>query len=219
VLARPVPGFVTRQNNKWQQAFPPAHDAALVVVAASGEGAVRDLAARFGGRVTHQADSAEAQRRNQTILEMCWNHSTLHALKVDRGRTYLQCSFTAGRHLEQVRAVHERFGRSGDGADPADPTHPAAAEVLMHVEFIRSADGPLICTALPLVRYAGEARLAQIIDGYRALGVRVNNPHHAHVEDGRFGGTLPAAAAAAKRRLDPLNLLNPGKLRVWPLPA
>jgi FAD/FMN-containing dehydrogenase len=219
VLARPVPGFVTRQNNKWQQAFPPAHDAALVVVAASGEGAVRDLAARFGGRVTHQADSAEAQRRNQTILEMCWNHSTLHALKVDPGRTYLQCSFTAGRHLEQVRAVHERFGRSSDGADPADPAHPAAAEVLMHVEFIRSIDGPLICIALPLVRYAGEARLAQIIDGYRALGVRVNNPHHAHVEDGRFGGTLPAAAAAAKRRLDPLNLLNPGKLRVWPLPA
>lgn len=218
VLAQPVPGFVTRQNTKWEAAFPPGHDAALVVVAESSEPAVREIAARFGGRVTHQAPSAEAQRRNQTILEMCWNHSTLHALKADPGRTYLQCSFTAGQHLEQVRAVHQRFGRAGAGANPADPTDPAAAEVLMHVEFIRSLDGPLICTALPLVRYSGEARLEEIIAGYRASGVRVNNPHHRYVEDGRFGGTLPAAAAAAKRQLDPLNLLNPGKLRVWPLP-
>jgi FAD/FMN-containing dehydrogenase len=183
------------------------------VVAESGEGALRELADRFGGRVTHQAESAEAQRRNATVLEMCWNHSTLHALKVDPGRTYLQCSFTAGQHLEQVRAVHQRFGQP---AAPGGPAH--SAEVLMHVEFIRSLDGPLICTALPLPRYTGEQRLQQVIDGIRELGVRVNNPHHRHVEDGRFGGTLPAAAAAAKRRLDPLNLLNPGKLRVWPLP-
>lgn len=91
-------------------------------------------------------------------------------------------------------------------------------EVLMHVEFIRGLDGALIWTALPLLRYRGEARLAEIIEGYRALGVRVNNPHHRHVEDGRFGGTLPPASAAAKRRPDPLSRLNPGKLRVWPLP-
>ena len=89
----------------------------------------------------------------------------------------------------------------------------------MHVEFIKRLDGPVICTALPLVRYAGEARLQEIIDEYRAIGIRVNNPHLRYVEDGRFGGTLPAGAAAAKRRFDPHNLLNPGKLRVWPLPG
>jgi len=205
-LAWPVPGFIAR----WGHVFPSGHHAVLAVVAESAEAAVGDLAARFGGRVTHRAESAEAQRRNQTLLEMCWNHSTLHALKADPGRTYLQCSFTAGRHLEQLRAVHRQFGSAGPGGE---------AEVLMHVEFIRSLDGPLICTALPLVRYAGETRLQEVIDGYRAHGVRVNNPHHMHVEDGRFGGTLPAAAAAAKRRLDPMNLLNPGKLRVWPVPA
>jgi FAD/FMN-containing dehydrogenase len=198
VLAGAVTAFIAR----WEHAFPRGHDAALVVVAEANEPMVRDLAARFGGRITHRAESAEAQRRNQTILEMCWNHSTLHALKADPGRTYLQCSFAAGQYLEQVRAVH---GRHGD-------------EVLMHVEFIRSLDGPVICTALPLVRYRGEARLQEIIDDYRALGVRVNNPHHRHVEDGRFGGTLPPAAVAAKRRFDPANLLNPGKLRLWPLP-
>jgi hypothetical protein len=212
VLARPLPGFVAASGKAgpWAEVLPGSSDAALVVVAAAAGQALQDLVARFGGRITHRAESAEAQRRNQTLLEMCWNHSTLHALKVDAGRTYLQCSFTAGQHLEQVRAVHARYGR------PAGPG--AEAEVLMHVEFIRSGEGPLICTALPLVRYTGEERLEEIIAGYRALGVRVNNPHHRHVEDGRFGGTLPAAAVAAKRRLDPLNLLNPGKLRVWPVP-
>ncbi|MBL8340159.1 MAG: FAD-binding oxidoreductase [Rubrivivax sp.] len=213
VLAEPLPRFIVQGGAKWAAAFPSGSAVALVVVAESGQGAVAELAARFGGRVTHQADSAEAQRRNATVLELCWNHSTLHALKADPGRTYLQCSFTPGQHLEQVRAVHRRFGQ------PASPGgSPDSAEVLMHVEFIRSLDGPLICTALPLPRYQGEQRLQEIIDGYRALGVRVNNPHHRHVEDGRFGGTLPAAAAAAKRRLDPFCLLNPGKLRVWPLP-
>jgi FAD/FMN-containing dehydrogenase len=213
VLAEPLPQFIARLNPKWAEALPAGHAVALVVVAQSGEGAVHELAARCGGRITHQAESSEAQRRNTTVLEMCWNHSTLHALKADPSRTYLQCSFAAGRHLEQVRAVHQRFGQPAEAGGA-----PETAEVLMHVEFIRSADGPLICTALPLPRYAGEERLQFIIDAYRALGVRVNNPHHRHVEDGRFGGTLPTAAAAAKRRLDPLDLLNPGKLRAWPLP-
>lgn len=198
VLASPVPAYIAR----WEHVFPAGHDAALVVVAQCNEDAVRELARRHGGVVTHSADSLQAQRRNQTLLEMCWNHSTLHALKVDPGLTYLQCSFTAGQHLQQVRAVHGRFGD----------------EVLMHVEFIRSGDGPLICTALPLVRYRDEPRLQLIIDTYRELGVRVNNPHHRHVEDGRFGGVLPAAAVAAKRRFDPQGLLNPGKLRLWPVP-
>ncbi|MCW5634873.1 MAG: FAD-binding oxidoreductase [Rubrivivax sp.] len=213
VLADPVPGFITKGTPRWAPVFPAGHAAALIAVAASAEPAAAALAERFGGRVTHRADSAEAQRRNQTILEMTWNHSTLHALKVDPGRTYLQTAFTAGRHLEQVRTMHQRFGR----AAPGEP--PDAAEVLMHVEFIRSADGPLICTSLPLVRYTGEERLQEIIDAYRAAGVRVNNPHVRHVEDGRFGGTLPPAALAAKRRFDPLGLLNPGKLRTWPPPA
>jgi FAD/FMN-containing dehydrogenase len=203
VLAPPVPGFVTR----WEHAFPPGHAAALLVVGAVSEPAVNEIAARHGGRITHRAPSLEAQGKNRTLMEMCWNHSTLHAMKVDPGLTYIQVSFTAGKYLEEIRAVHRLFGGNG-----------AAPEVMMHVEFIRSGDGPLICTALPLVRYRGEERLQQVIDGYRALGIRVNNPHHRHVEDGRFGGTLPAAAAAAKRRLDPYSLLNPGKLRVWPLP-
>ena len=199
VLAQPLPAYIQR----WEACFPAGHDAAVVVVAREALPAVQALAAHHGGRVTHEADSLEAQRRNHSVLELCWNHSTLHAMKTDPGLTYLQCSFSAGSHLQQVRAVRARFG----------------GELLLHLEFIRSSDGALICTALPLLRYVDEAHLQAVVDGIRDLGVRVNNPHHRHVEDGRFGGTLPPEAAAAKRRFDPLALLNPGKLRVWPLPG
>ncbi len=197
VLDRPMAQFLPR----WEGALPEGRDLALRVVAAAAEETVRDLAQRHGGQVVHRADSVEAHRRNRSLLELGWNHSTLHALRADPGLTNLQCSFTAGQHVDQVRAVRRHFGE----------------QLLMHVEFIRASDGPLICTALPLLRYEGEAHLQTVIDALRGLGVRVNSPHHRHVEDGRFGGTLPAGAVAAKRRFDPQALLNPGKLRVWPV--
>jgi FAD/FMN-containing dehydrogenase len=91
--------------------------------------------------------------------------------------------------------------------------------VLWHLEFIRSFDGPVTCTALPLVRWRDEARLNAIIALMREHGVRVNNPHVDTVEDGKFGGVLPSAVHALKQRFDPLGLLNPGKMRSWPGPA
>ncbi len=192
---------MSRYLPRWDGALPEGQPLALLVVAAAAEETVLDLALRQGGRTVHRADSVDAHRRNRSLLELGWNHSTLHALRADPGLTNLQCSFSAGQHLDQVRAVRQQFGD----------------ELLIHLEFIRASDGPLICTALPLLRYRDEAQLQQVIDRIRALGVRVNNPHHRHVEDGRFGGSLPAAAVAAKRRFDPLALLNPGKLRVWPV--
>ena len=55
------------------------------------------------------------------------------------------------------------------------------------------------------------------IDEHRDYGVRINNPHVYVVEDGEAGGDLPAEVLAVKARFDPLALLNPGKLRGWPV--
>ena len=73
--------------------------------------------------------------------------------------------------------------------------------------------------ALALVRWRGATRLEEIIALMREHGVRVNNPHVNTVEDGKFGGVLPPAVHALKRRFDPYGLLNPGKMRSWPAPA
>jgi FAD/FMN-containing dehydrogenase len=39
------------------------------------------------------------------------------------------------------------------------------------------------------------------------------------VEDGKAGGALPPEVVEMKRRFDPHSLLNPGKLRDWPVGA
>ena len=121
------------------------------------------------------------------------------ALKLDKSLTYLQTAFIAGQHLEQVRRMETLLG----------------GEVLMHVEFIRNAEGEVICTALPLVRFSTEQRLQEIMQIYRDNGLRINDPHVYVVEDGRLNGEMPQAQSDAKRRFDPLGLLNPGKVRAW----
>lgn len=196
VLLHPVPRYLTRL----QAHLPDGEHAVLALVAETSEPAVAELAAARGGVQRYRAAAAEVGPRLPTLQECCWNHTTLHALKVDPTLTYLQNSFTPGSHLQQVREVHALFGD----------------ELMWHLEFIRGMDGALTCTALPLLRFSTEERLNQIIATLRERGVRVNNPHVNTVEDGKFGGTLSPEAVAMKRRLDPLGLLNPGKLRTWP---
>jgi hypoxanthine-guanine phosphoribosyltransferase len=132
-------------------------------------------------------------------MEYTWNHTTLNALKVDKGITYLQSAFVAGRHVEQVKHMEKLLG----------------GEVLMHTEFIRNMDGLLTCTALQLVKFTTEERLQEIMQIHRDNGVRINDPHVSIVEDGKAGGELSPAVLDIKRRFDPLNLLNPGKVRAW----
>jgi len=91
--------------------------------------------------------------------------------------------------------------------------------VLMHVEFLRNLDGLLTCSALQLVRFTTEERLDEIIRMHRERGVHINNPHVNIVEDGKAGGALPPEVIALKKRFDPQGLLNPGKLRDWPVAA
>ena len=90
-----------------------------------------------------------------------------------------------------------------------------APEVQMHCEFMRNMDGLVTCTALQIVKFTTEERLQEIMQIYRDNGVRINDPHVFVVEDGKAGGLLPPASHQVKKRFDPLNLLNPGKVRAW----
>ena len=64
---------------------------------------------------------------------------------------------------------------------------------------------------------AGEPRVStlSVVSGH--AGVTVNNPHVYIVEDGKQGGKLDPAVLDLKARFDPQGLLNPGKLRGWPV--
>ncbi|MEJ7931068.1 FAD-binding oxidoreductase [Ramlibacter sp. AN1015] len=195
LLADPIPGYLT----PLAEHLPAGCHAVILATGAASDAAVRELAAQWRGELTYAKTAEEVARSNRTLLEYTWNHTTLVALKVDRSITYLQSAFAAGRHLEQVRAMHALL-------------HP---EVQMHAEFIRTLDGQVTCSALQIVKFSTEERLQEIMALHRAHGVRINDPHVFVVEDGKAGGALAPDVLAAKRRFDPLGLLNPGKVRAW----
>jgi FAD/FMN-containing dehydrogenase len=193
-LAAPIPDYLTLLAKSLEA----GKHAVLIAYAAASEIGVLQIAKEFGGSVSMQKTAAEVTRTNRTILEYTWNHTTLHALKVDKTLTYIQSGFTAGKHLEQARAMRKLFGD----------------EVMLHLEFIRSKEGMMTCSGLQLVRYSTEKRLNEIMQLHRDNGVYIANPHVFMVEDGKQGMVNPDVVAT-KMRFDPQGLLNPGKLRGW----
>jgi FAD/FMN-containing dehydrogenase len=194
-LAAPVPDHL-QPLSAW---LPTGCHALILAIAPESEDAMLELAREWRGTVTYRKTAGDIAASNRTLLEYTWNHTTLVAFKTDRNITYLQSAFTPGRHVEQVRMMERLLG----------------GEVLMHAEFIRDIEGQMTCTALQLVKFTTEERLQEIMQIYRDNGIRINDPHVFLVEDGKAGGALPQGALAAKRRFDPLGLLNPGKVRAW----
>lgn len=195
LLAHPIPGYLKQHAHE----LPAGCHAIILAIAPSSEAAVRELARQWRGEVTYSKSAEEIARTSRTLLEYTWNHTTLAAFKVDKNITYLQSAFVAGQHLEQVRRMEKLF----------------SPEVQMHAEWIRNLDGVVTCTALQIVQFTTEERLQEIMRTYRDNGVRINDPHVFIVEDGKAGGELAQATVDTKKRFDPHNLLNPGKVRAW----
>jgi len=212
LMAAPIPEyFVTLAEH-----LPQGCHAVLMLVAESSEPATRDLAAAHGGLITYRTNAAEVKASNRTLIEYCWNHTTLQALKVDKTLTYLQARFDPDpvRQKQQVLALHEAL----------------SPEVMLHLEGIRLTDGRATCSSLPVVRFTTEERLAELAQIFERHGVTINNAHtHVLEEGGKLRdmdrSTLSAAqrmtaqaSVAMKQRFDPLGLLNPGKLKSWVAP-
>jgi FAD/FMN-containing dehydrogenase len=198
LLADPIPDLL-RQAVPWLAgAMAPGSHAVFVLVAEFSEAGLQQLVAQFGGSVSWRKSAAEVKASNRTIVEYTWNHTTLHALKVDKNLTYIQSGFEAGRHVQQAKAMRALLGD----------------EVLVHLEWIRTKEGAMNCSGLQLMRYSDDARLNAIMQLHREHGVYIANPHVYIVEDGKQGQVNPDVVAT-KLRFDPLGLLNPGKLRGW----
>ena len=199
LLAEPIPALLRQANvPALAGGLDGVAHAVFVLVAEFAEPGLLQMVAESGGRVTLRRSADEVRRSNRTIVEATWNHTTLHALKVDKGLTYIQAGFDPASHVQQARALRARLGE----------------EVLVHLEFIRTKEGAPNCSGLHLVRYRSDERLAEIMQIHRDHGVAIANPHVYIVEDGKQGRINPAVVAM-KQRLDPAGLLNPGKLRGW----
>jgi FAD/FMN-containing dehydrogenase len=198
VLAAPIPDLLLAATPLLKGTMNAGSHAVFVLVAEFAEAGLMQLVREFGGTVTFRKTAAETKASNRTIVEYTWNHTTLHAMKVDKSLTYIQSGFQAGQHVQQAKALRAQLGD----------------EVHVHLEFIRTKEGAMNCSGLQLVRYSSDERLDQIMQIHRDAGVYIANPHVYIVEDGKQGQVNPDVVAT-KMRFDPAGLLNPGKLRGW----
>jgi FAD/FMN-containing dehydrogenase len=176
--------------------FDGSRDAMFSMVKESDVDRFFALAEKFNGERSMAVSDTEAAAANlRRIHETAFNHTTLMALQVDRGWTYLQVVMP---NPFEPKLAEEQIRRFGD-------------EILMHHEYTKEK-GRCRIGGLPLIRYTTETRLNEIMRSFEADGCMLNNPHIFKLEDG--GRFDPEGRKMAFRAsVDPLGLLNPGKLR------
>lgn len=198
LLAAPIPDLLLAAVPPLAGSMAPGAHAVFVLVAEFSEPGFLQLVGEFGGKVSFRKTAAEVKQSNRTIVEYTWNHTTLHAMKVEKDLTYIQSGYDPARFVQQAKDLRKALGD----------------EVLVHLEFIRTKEGAMTCSGLQLVRYRSDGRLNEVMQIHRDHGVYIANPHVYMVEDGKQGQVNPDVVAA-KLRMDPQGLLNPGKLRGW----
>ena len=179
---------------------PKCPDGKAVLIAMIAAPHVEEFKAQLSGfsaEVTHEEPSREG-KGEVPLYEYTWNHTTLQMLKADRSITYLQCLFPHDRLIELVRQMAEAF----------------PDEIIPHCEFIRFA-GYVTASALPVVRFTTAERLNEIIAYHEDNGVLIANPHVVTLEDGSRHKRADADQLGFKHEVDPMGLLNPGKMRTF----
>ena len=74
----------------------------------------------------------------------------------------------------------------------------------------------VVVGGIPIVFFKSEERLDEILAACERIGVFIANPHTVHLEE---GGRHPNIAdkRAFKADVDPAALLNPGKMKTYPV--
>jgi FAD/FMN-containing dehydrogenase len=187
----PIPSYF-RDLAAW---CPHGKSIVICMIAEPSLESFRALMAAKGGIVTHERPFDESPGK-EPLYEYTWNHTTLQILKVDRSITYLQCLWPFDRLIETTRRMHDLLGD----------------ECLHHLEFLKFG-GRLTASSLPIVRYTTPERLNEIIALHEANGVSIANPHVYTLEEGSRHKRIEADQLGFKHEVDPLGLLNPGKMR------
>jgi FAD/FMN-containing dehydrogenase len=194
-LAWPIPAYF----HHFKSEFPAGRDCLIAMIAEPSLAPFKALVAREGGEITYCAATAEGPG-SRPLYECTWNHTTLHALKIDRAITYLQALYPADRLEAAVAELSALF----------------PDELMPHLEFQRFG-GRVTASGLPLVRYTTKERLNEIITVHEARGISIANPHVFTLEDGTRHKRADADQLGFKRQVDPHGLLNPGKMRSFVL--
>ncbi|HWT21100.1 MAG TPA: FAD-binding oxidoreductase, partial [Variovorax sp.] len=179
--------------------FPADRHAVFAMVSPASMAGFRALAEAHGGSISVAGTEPELLAEGlPPAYECAFNHTTLQALKADRGWTYLQVAYAQPFDPAVVERHLEIFGD----------------DVLQHQDFAR-AGGECGTFGILLVRWKGEAHQYDVIREIESQGgCKIFNPHVVTIEDGGMK-TIDTQQIEFKKRSDPMGLMNPGKTRGW----
>ena len=106
-LAWPIPAYFPGM----EQYFLKGRAAVIAMIADHSIEPFLSLAGAHNGEITYQRPTDESMGA-RPLYELTWNHTTLHALNVDRDITYLQALYPG------IRLHRERWPRSGRYSRP-----------------------------------------------------------------------------------------------------
>jgi len=175
-----------------------AETSSIFFLIAQAQRAELVAAARVAGGSVSFAEPYAGLKSTPLLSDYTWNHTTLWAMKADPAYTYLQCGFNPETTREQIALLKKKYG----------------VDFLLHIEWMKNGAGVVIPGSIPVVRFATPARLNEMIDYCREIGVFVANPHVNHVEGGgRY--REDNVQLQTKYRYDPRGLMNPGKMATF----
>ncbi|TNF19857.1 MAG: FAD-binding oxidoreductase [Rhodobacteraceae bacterium] len=184
---------------KFGELFPEDRDAVFAMVAPAEMEHFKAEAEAHGGRISFAMTKPEIRAAGlQPAYECGWNHTTLQALKVDKGWTYLQVAYPRPFDPALVMRQMERYGD----------------EMYWHHELAR-LEGEIQIFALPLLRFRSKEETYRVIAEIEEKdGCTIFDPHVVTIEDGGMK-EIDDSQINFKKRADPHGLMNPGKTRGW----
>lgn len=182
---------IVRHFQRSRLPFQADRTAALLMIGSGQLDLVQTLAERCRGQLDFALPAASKTR----LTDFTWNHTTLWAKKSDDALTYLQAGFNFPRFAEQVRLIKAEYGK----------------DFAIHGEYFLAGGKPF-ASSLPIIPYKGREHLDEVVNFLESIGMRIANPHRYVLEEGSRVDNV-AELVTTKRRNDPANLLNPGKVR------
>lgn len=151
------------------------------------------LAASFGGTITASALEGQGPYHGP-IWEYAWGHTRMH-INAERPEIVGAIGLYASTDLvEAIGRSHARFAELGP----------------FHFE-VKRFDGKLSFQGSPLFPFVDDDHMAAVMQGMADDGAMVANNHTFLVKQGGMK-SITAADRGFKRKMDPYDLMNPGKM-------
>ena len=194
VLAPPIPTYFESMEDY----FPKGASAVIAMIAEHSVKSFLSLARANGGSVTYQTPTDKSPGA-RPLFEYSWNHTTLHAIRVDPDITYIQALYPAFGFMDKVAEIGALFSPD---------------ELLQHFEFLRYNGYPG-AAGIHMVKFTTAERLNEIMEILRQHGIFIADAHIWVLEDSGGYKSADIDLMTFKREVDPFGICNPGKMRTY----